>query len=271
MPRWHPSVRPDAARGDMRVVALRGFSAPTVWSLARKGSLPAPMRITAGKTPRRVGAVRKWLGTEHLAAPRSEGFVYVLRLSIPAADASILAVTMPESQSRRYRMVDMALIQGTLTGLKTAGDMARGFLELKSMSEVQGKVIDLQSTILAAQASAMAALTAQTTLADENRQLKEELTNARGWEEQRARYQLVAPMRGCVVYALRASHKGDEPPHWLCTQCFVDGKKTLLNPASNANDFCSYVCPRCKSSVPTGLRSTTPAKYAEEYAERPAE
>ncbi|OGI41320.1 MAG: hypothetical protein A2140_05160 [Candidatus Muproteobacteria bacterium RBG_16_62_13] len=44
-------------------------------------------------------------------------------------------------------MADMTLIQGAITGLKTATDIVKGFLDLKTMAEVQGKVIELQKPI----------------------------------------------------------------------------------------------------------------------------
>ena len=61
-------------------------------------------------------------------------------------------------------MMDITLIQSTISGLKLAGDIAKSFLELKSISEIQGKVIELQSAILSAQNSALAANAAQATL-----------------------------------------------------------------------------------------------------------
>ena len=48
--------------------------------------------------------------------------------------------------------MDLSLIKGTITGLKSASDIAKGFLELKSIADVQAKVIELQSVILSAQA-----------------------------------------------------------------------------------------------------------------------
>lgn len=53
--------------------------------------------------------------------------------------------------------MDMGLIAGTITSLRFAGDIAKSFLSLKSMSEVQSKVIELQNAILSAQGNAMEA------------------------------------------------------------------------------------------------------------------
>ena len=83
--------------------------------------------------------------------------------------------------------MDIALIQSTISGLKVASEIAQGFLKLKSLSDVQGKVIELQSVILAAQSSAFAANAHQTAMVEEIRNLKEEITRVKAWEEEKQR------------------------------------------------------------------------------------
>ena len=83
--------------------------------------------------------------------------------------------------------MDLSLIQGTITGLKLAGDIAKGFMELKSMAEVQGKMIELQSAILSAQSSALSANADQAAMVDEIRLLKEEIARVKAWEAQKQR------------------------------------------------------------------------------------
>jgi len=115
--------------------------------------------------------------------------------------------------------MDMAMIQGTITGLKVAGDIAKGLLDLKSLADVQGKVIELQSAILSAQSSALAANAAQSAMVDEIGALKEEVTRIKAWESQKERYQLEKIWEnGAVAYALKKSMSGAEPPHWICTK-----------------------------------------------------
>ena len=112
--------------------------------------------------------------------------------------------------------MDLSLIQGTIAGLKLAGDIAKGFMELKSMSEVQGKVIELQSAILAAQSSALSANADQAAMVDEIRLLKEEIARVKAWKAQKQRYQLEAIWENAaLVYALKKSVSGSEPPHWI--------------------------------------------------------
>ena len=102
-------------------------------------------------------------------------------------------------------MVDLAILQGTVSGLKTAFDIAKGMAELKTMSEVQGKVIELQQVIMAAQSSAMTANAQQYAAAEELRKLKEELERSKQWEIEKERYTLFQTDRAGLVMALRRS------------------------------------------------------------------
>ncbi|MDT3669110.1 MAG: hypothetical protein ROZ37_02125 [Aromatoleum sp.] len=124
--------------------------------------------------------------------------------------------------------MDLSLIQGTISGLQVASDMAKGFLEVKSMAEVQGKVIELQSAILSAQSSALAANSDQAAMAEEIRRLREQLARAEAWNQEKQRYQLTALEPGVFVFALKKEAARIEPAHWLCARCFNEGTKRIL-------------------------------------------
>ena len=158
--------------------------------------------------------------------------------------------------------MDMSLIQGTISGLKLAGDIAKGFLDLKTFNEVGGKVTELQSAILSAQSSAMEANAAQFAMIEEIRALKEEMTRIKAWETQKQRYKLVTPWSAGVAYALKQSMSNSEPPHLICTNCYESGRKSILNPLANSSGFVSYACPACKSQIPTGYRGSPAPEYA---------
>ena len=140
-------------------------------------------------------------------------------------------------------------MQGTIAGLKAAGDIAKGFMELKSMADVQGKVIELQSAILAAQSSALSANAEQAAMVNEISELKEEITNIKAWETQKQRYQLHSPFAGAVVYALKESMSNSEPPHYICTKCYEDGKRMILQPRVAKDAFTFLACPHCKAEL----------------------
>jgi primase-polymerase (primpol)-like protein len=158
-------------------------------------------------------------------------------------------------------MVDMMAIQGAITGLKTATDIAKGLLHLQSLAEVQTKVIDLQSAILAAQSSALTAQSDQFAMIQRVRDLEEEIARVKAWEEEKQRYQLITPWPGCHVYALKESSKGTEPPHWICTQCYENGMKSLLHDTQHWDRQIKQIiqCHRCKFALE--IRATTERQY----------
>lgn len=160
--------------------------------------------------------------------------------------------------------MDLSLIQGTISGLKVAGDIAKGLLELKSISDVQGKVIELQSTILSAQSSALSANADQSAMVEEIRQLKEEVARVKAWEAEKQRYKLHAPWEGSVVYALKKSMSDSEPPHWICTSCYENGRKSILNQLQGKDGWYIVTCPVCKSQVQSPWRGPSALEYAAE-------
>ena len=145
--------------------------------------------------------------------------------------------------------MDLSLIQGTISGLKVASDMAKDFLELKSLAEVQGKVIELQSAILAAQSSALAANADQAAMAEEIRKLRDELASAAAWNREKQRYELAALEPGIFVFALRREASANEPPHWVCARCFNAGSKYILQNQGDFYGATEYLCNGCDAKI----------------------
>lgn len=159
--------------------------------------------------------------------------------------------------------MDITLIQGAVSSMKTAFDIAKAISEMKSMTDVQGKVIELQQAILAAQSSAMTANAEQFAALEELRKLKEELEKTKGWELEKSRYRLFQGSSGGVVYAVRQScQKENEPPHYLCANCFEQGRKSILNNHTGSTGFNNWLCPVCKAQFPTGFRGNSTGKFA---------
>jgi len=158
----------------------------------------------------------------------------------------------------------LVTLQNAVLSLKTASEIAKGFLHLQSMAEVQGKVIDLQSAILSAQSDALAAQSEQSSMIQRVRDLEEEIARIKAWEEEKKRYQMVNPWQGAtfLVYALKESRKGTEPPHWICTKCYDDGRRTILQPSLDKVGYWLLVCPTCHAEINSGVRGTHRAEYA---------
>ncbi len=141
--------------------------------------------------------------------------------------------------------MDIGSITATVTGLKTAGDIVKSLMESKALSEVSGAITELQSQLFSAQSNAISANAEQFAMIEEIRTLKEKVTKIKAWEREKDRYQLISPWQGAVVYALKDSMKGMEPPHWICANCYEDGEKRILTQQKKGSGFVKILCPKC--------------------------
>ena len=163
-------------------------------------------------------------------------------------------------------MVDMGSIVAAIKGLQAAGDIAKAMLELRETSAIQGKVIQLQSAILSAQQSAITAQSDQFSLLEQVRGLEAELAKAKDWEHQKQRYALDSPFTGSALYALKKEMSNGEPAHYLCSVCFENGKRSIMQNAELSSKWTSFKCPVCKCTVETGFRGNVSARFAGERA-----
>ncbi|WP_207588959.1 hypothetical protein [Rhizobium sp. ZX09] len=125
-------------------------------------------------------------------------------------------------------MVDLTLVSGIATTLKTAMDIAKTTKEISDMSTVKGKVIEMQDLILTAQSSAMAAQTQLYEILQENAELKRKVSAVDDWKSTASRYSLKDYGGGTFAYELKADATDGEPTHRLCPACFEVGKKSIL-------------------------------------------
>lgn len=159
--------------------------------------------------------------------------------------------------------MDITLIQSAITSLKSAAEIANGMMQLKSLGDVQGKVIELQGAILTAQSSALAANGEQAAMLEKIRSLGEELARAKAWEEQRQRYALTSILGGAgFVYSLRGDKSNGEPPHFICAKCYEDSERRILQQASERG-FPYWFCPKCDTRLQSHTRSIDMPAYAE--------
>lgn len=153
---------------------------------------------------------------------------------------------------------DMTLIQSAVTGLKTAFDLTQTLVGLKVGAEVNAKAIELQQVVMSAQANAFAAQSQQFTMLEEIRALKEEVARIKAWERQKQRYKLHEPWGSIFVYALKESMSEGEPAHWICTNCYENSSRSILQFAFNQQIGRHYSCPTCKAVVSYPLLGDPP-------------
>ena len=156
-----------------------------------------------------------------------------------------------------------ALLAAIPSLAKAGADIANASDEAKrnaQLIEFQQAIIGLQTNIGLIQGENAA-------LVKRNRELENQLAELQAWGTEKNRYFLVAPWRGSVVYALRESESNSEIPHLICTNCYQNGKKSILNMKQSRERLTYFGCPVCKAEVQTEFNGTVKVKYAEAYPE----
>ena len=137
-----------------------------------------------------------------------------------------------------------------LKALKSAFDLAKEAKDLTDTTTMRTKIIEMQGLIMDAQSSAIDARTVHADQADRIRTLETEMARLKAWDAEKARYDLHAPEPGAMVYAVKPEIRGGEPPHWLCPNCYADGKKRFLQGVFGSLGT-SWKCRDCKYEIVT--------------------
>ena len=109
---------------------------------------------------------------------------------------------------------------------------------------LSGRILDIQKELFAAQQR-------EIDLTDEKRGLEDKLRLMNDWNEEKKRYELKLVGDIAIVCTLRPQFQEGDPPHWLCANCFQDGKKSHLEAGIESLHFSQrrWSCPRCTSGV----------------------
>ena len=136
-----------------------------------------------------------------------------------------------------------------ISGIKTAMDMAKGISALKSEVEINQAIIDIQRTLLEAQAAAFDDKETISGLVNENRTLQANLQIKDDWEQEKLRYALVKSELGAFTYNLKPELAGEEVLHRLCANCFNTGYKSLLHTTMKYGGGEEVICQRCDKKL----------------------
>jgi hypothetical protein len=152
-------------------------------------------------------------------------------------------------------MVDMAMISGTMSALKAAGEITKLIIASHDANVIREKAIELQAQIFTAQQNALTAQSDQFTLLQRVRDLKKQIADLEAWDTEKLRYEMKRLASGGIVYSLKVDASGSEPPHDICAACYQRGKKFFLqakqrNAATAALGMPSMLmCPECKTEI----------------------
>jgi hypothetical protein len=135
-----------------------------------------------------------------------------------------------------------------VTSLRAALDIIKAMVGLRDAEAFRAKSIELQGVVLDAFEKAIEAREAHAQQADRIRTLETEMANLKAWDTEKQNYELKPNFGGGAAFMLKPEARGAEPPHWLCPQCYSNGKKGFLMPADHSGGIHkTYRCLECKT------------------------
>ena len=123
-------------------------------------------------------------------------------------------------------MEPLATLSTALTVTKTLRDLVKG--DKPNMEEIRSATVALQDSLIDLQGSVLEGQQREAALTTEKRNLEEELTRLRDWQEQMSEYRLENIAPGASVYVHQPSRSDPETGHWLCQPCADDHGKTSV-------------------------------------------
>jgi rubrerythrin len=147
----------------------------------------------------------------------------------------------------------VAEIAAAVTGIRSALDISKAMIGLRDAEAFRAKSIELQSIVLEALEKAIEARESYAEQADHIRALEAEVTQLKAWDTEKPRYQMEQVWPGATTYVLKEDAKGTEPFHWLCANCYQNGKKSVLQlgtkKADQAGRIKGWDCPVCNATI----------------------
>jgi len=140
-------------------------------------------------------------------------------------------------------------ITTALSSIKIVSDLATLVLKSKVDSAVTQKAIDLQAALITLQSTVMSIQAQNQDLLAENSQLKQQLIAAKNWEAEAQKYSLTEIIPGTFVYAINQDQLSTQPYHWLCTHCYENKQKSILQRGGKEPRGWVYNCPICKAQI----------------------
>ena len=115
----------------------------------------------------------------------------------------------------------LGTVSGCLNNVSVIKGLFTGKQEPQEINSMQLQLVEAIGEIIQAQKDHM-------TLLQENTELKQSLKEKDQWDSERKRYKLYQAGSGDLVYLLQQTEATDEPVHAICTQCYEEGKKSIL-------------------------------------------
>ena len=157
------------------------------------------------------------------------------------------------------------LTSAALAAYNHASNIVKSIFELTTENAVIEKLNMLNKELFAIHSSNLDLQQELSAAKTEIHHLKKEIICFETWENQKSRYKLYSPWANAIVYAITEANSNGEPPHWLCTQCFDNRKRSFLNARRNKSGCEEFFC-SCGNIVTSHHRGHYEIKYCPENA-----
>jgi hypothetical protein len=144
-------------------------------------------------------------------------------------------------------------IPTALAALSNLRTLTKAVADSKVDAALREQAIESGFAIIDAQNAIISLQSQYQSLLEEKDRLKQSLIEMKNWETESAKYELTQIAEGLFVYALKDNYKPTTPPHWLCPDCYQNGKKSILqftdalSTTSRRNNI--FRCGQCKLEI----------------------
>lgn len=149
-------------------------------------------------------------------------------------------------------MVDISAISGVIQSLNAMRQISQAMLDIRDSAMMQGKAAELSKVAFEALERAFESQAAAAQLQEEKRALEAKLREFETWTAEKQRYELKEIGTGAFAYVVKDAMRGAEPVHWLCANCFQQGKASILQITGMRGPFGDtqiWGCHACNAAI----------------------
>jgi hypothetical protein len=138
-----------------------------------------------------------------------------------------------------------AEIVSAIESAKTLRELLKAASSLSNYNELVAAVSEVNARLMDSTAVALASQEKQSELAQQVRELQEEVRKLTDWEPLARNYALKEVAAGVFSYVYTSSTPMQQPKHWACAKCFQDRKLSVLQRQLPP----TYLCQSCGSKI----------------------
>lgn len=146
--------------------------------------------------------------------------------------------------------MDITIFSSVASGLNQVYHSTKALLDLKVETETAVKINALAGQVGDLMGKFIAAQSAHMECQEKAMHLEKEITRLKAFETEKDRYAMQKIGEHSFAYALKPEAAGEEPPHYICANCYANSQKSILQRSGTAglHDY-KLTCPRCGNDV----------------------